>query len=111
MTRTLLLFDPLDTLWFREGRPFEQMDEGLAEARAVFPPSPATLAGAIALAAARAICDRDLDPAGRRWDKPNGSGKLELAPDFAFLDASRTAAMRSLFVLAGIAASEADALR
>lgn len=45
---SLLSFSPFDTLWFREGRPFEQMDEGLAEARSVFPPSPSTLAGAVA---------------------------------------------------------------
>lgn len=48
MSEELLSFEAFDTLWFREGRPFDQMDDGLAEARAVFPPSPSVLAGALA---------------------------------------------------------------
>lgn len=47
---SLIQFCAFDALWFREGRPFDQMDEGLSDARSVFPPSPATLAGALAAA-------------------------------------------------------------
>ncbi|WP_237152165.1 type III-B CRISPR module-associated protein Cmr3 [Oryzibacter oryziterrae] len=57
MSEQLLTLDAYDTLWFRDGRPFDQMDEGLAEARSVFPPSPSTLAGAIASILAPLIGD------------------------------------------------------
>jgi CRISPR-associated protein Cmr3 len=79
----ILVFEALDTFWFREGRPFEQTDDGLAEARGVFPPSPATLAGAVAAAIARSI-DGSY---GADWTKHSGA------------DAPR---LRRLFGLAGI---------
>jgi len=66
--RTLAL-RPLDGLFFRDARPFNQDDEGLAEARTLFPPFPTQLAGAVRAAMARA--------AG--WNgaraKPGASGK------------------------------------
>ncbi|WGD28399.1 type III-B CRISPR module-associated Cmr3 family protein [Ancylobacter sp. WKF20] len=51
----IVAFDAVDTLWFREGRSFEQTDDGLADARAVFPPSPTSLAGALAAAIGRPL--------------------------------------------------------
>ena len=44
---------PTDTLMFRDGRPFNQDDEGAAAAESLFPPPPPTLAGAVRLAIAR----------------------------------------------------------
>jgi len=75
--RTLMRLRALDTWWFREGRLFEQTDEGLAEAESVFPPSPATLAGAVAVALARALPGRSVDPVGTDWSA-DGSGLDEL---------------------------------
>lgn len=66
--RVLLVFDPFDTMWFRDGRPFEQTDAGLAEARAMFPPSPATLSGAALAAMARAAVPH-ADTQGTPWEK------------------------------------------
>ena len=58
----LISFDPIDSVTFRDGRPFEQDDQGLAESTALFPPHPPTLAGAarVALAAGVGI-DAGLD--------------------------------------------------
>jgi CRISPR-associated protein Cmr3 len=47
------LIRPVDTLFFKDGRPFNQDDEGLADARSVFPPFPMVLTGAFRAAAAR----------------------------------------------------------
>jgi len=47
--------EPLDTLFFGDGRPFNQEDEGLAEAESLFPPWPSTTAGAFRAALARAL--------------------------------------------------------
>lgn len=46
---------PVDTLFFRDGSPFNQDDAGLAEARSLFPPPPSVAAGAVRAAMARAI--------------------------------------------------------
>jgi CRISPR-associated protein Cmr3 len=67
MTNTLQGFalEPLDTLLFRDGRPFDQSDEGLTETRSLFPPFPS-----IAAAALRARLARDKGWSGRGdWDK------------------------------------------
>ncbi len=49
-----LFFEPLDTLFFRDGRPFNQ-GEGTAGIESLFPPSPLTLVGAARVAWARAL--------------------------------------------------------
>lgn len=49
-----IAFDPFDTVAFREPRPFQQDDLGLAETIGVFPPYPPTLAGAALVALAGA---------------------------------------------------------
>jgi CRISPR-associated protein Cmr3 len=49
-----LTFEPLDTLFFRDGRPFNQ-GEGTAGIESQFPPSPLTLVGAARVAWARAL--------------------------------------------------------
>ncbi|MEZ5847263.1 MAG: type III-B CRISPR module-associated Cmr3 family protein [Geminicoccaceae bacterium] len=53
MMKTLAL-RPLDTLFFRDNRPFNQDDAGLADARSMFPPFPTVLAGAVRASIARA---------------------------------------------------------
>lgn len=45
---------PLDTLFFRDGRPFNLGETGQMEVEAVFPPSPTTVVGALRAALARA---------------------------------------------------------
>lgn len=55
ITERLLTFNPMDSVTFRDGRPFEQDDQGLAETAAVFPPHPPTLAGAARVAMAVGI--------------------------------------------------------
>ncbi len=47
-----LIFEPLDTLFFRDGRPFNQ-GEGNGGVESLFPPSPTTLVGAARVALAR----------------------------------------------------------
>ena len=49
-----LRFRPQDTLFFRDGRPFNQ-GEGCAGITSLFPPSPATMVGSIRAAWARAM--------------------------------------------------------
>jgi len=49
------LIRPLDSWFLRDGRPFEQEDEGMAEVRSVFPPFPPTVVGALRAAMARAM--------------------------------------------------------
>lgn len=43
---------PQDSLFFRDGRPYEQADDGLAAAASLFPPHPTTLTGALRVALA-----------------------------------------------------------
>ena len=45
--RALVSFEPVDTMFFSDGRPFNQDDDGLAEASSVFPPSPFVISGAV----------------------------------------------------------------
>jgi CRISPR-associated protein Cmr3 len=61
---TTLVLRPLDTLFFRDGRPYNQDDPGQAEAASVFPPHPPTVVGAVRAALARAM-----GWPGRTWDK------------------------------------------
>ena len=49
-----LFFEPFDTLFFRDGRPFNQ-GEGNAGIESLFPPSPLTMVGAARAAWARAL--------------------------------------------------------
>ncbi|WP_449219756.1 type III-B CRISPR module-associated Cmr3 family protein [Tistrella mobilis] len=51
----LFIFEPLDTLFFRTGRPFNQDDPGAALAESLFPPNPPTLVGALRAALARLL--------------------------------------------------------
>jgi CRISPR-associated protein Cmr3 len=51
---TTLVLHPLDTLFFRDGRPYNQDDPGQVEAASLFPPHPPTVVGAVRAAAARA---------------------------------------------------------
>ncbi|MCF6188529.1 MAG: hypothetical protein L3J49_13790 [Desulfobulbaceae bacterium] len=54
MTHLQIRFKPLDTLFFRDGSPFNR-EELQANVNTIFPPSPTTLAGAIRAAWARAM--------------------------------------------------------
>jgi len=51
----LLCFEPLDTFFFRDGRPYTQGESEQADVASLFPPSPSTLVGALRAAAARAM--------------------------------------------------------
>lgn len=64
MTRFSCQFDAVDTLMFRDGRPFNQNDAGASEADSVFPPHPPTLVGAI-----RAMLWHTLGGRPEDWDK------------------------------------------
>lgn len=52
---TTLVLRPLDTLFFRDGRPYNQDDPGQVEATSLFPPYPPTVVGAVRAAAARTM--------------------------------------------------------
>lgn len=52
---TTLVLHPLDTLFFRDGRPYNQDDPGQVEAASLFPPYPPTVVGAVRAATARAM--------------------------------------------------------
>jgi CRISPR-associated protein Cmr3 len=56
MTDTLhAAISPIDTVMFRDGRPFNQMDAGAGDAVSVFPPYPPTLVGAVRMTLARML--------------------------------------------------------
>jgi CRISPR-associated protein Cmr3 len=60
-----LLVRPVDTLMFRDGRPFNQGDPGAADAVSVFPPFPPTVVGMV-----RALLAHQLGWDGRSpWDQ------------------------------------------
>ncbi len=67
MTNLRIRFKPLDTLFFRDGSPFNR-EELQANVKTVFPPSPTTLAGAIRAAWARAM-GWDGNGRGGNWTK------------------------------------------
>lgn len=60
--------EPFDTMAFRDGRPFEQNDEGMAETTGVFPSSPPAIAGAVTAAMAATLGVGEIGNAGRLWD-------------------------------------------
>jgi CRISPR-associated protein Cmr3 len=71
---TTLVLRPLDTLFFRDGRPYNQDDPSQAEAASVFPPHPPTVVGAVRAALARAM----------GWpDKPWDTGLLGNGVDWS----------------------------
>lgn len=93
MTRQMLALRPLDGLFFRDDRPFNQDDEGLAEARTVFPPFPTQLAGGVRAAMASAAgWDGTKAKAGASGEDPwddyrarfgdgmDGAGELRFGP-------------------------------
>jgi CRISPR-associated protein Cmr3 len=51
----LIRFEPIDTLFFRDGRPYHQGENTQTNVPSRFPPSPTTLVGAIRAAWARAL--------------------------------------------------------
>ena len=72
--------EPLDTLLFRDGRSFEQSDEGLTEATSMFPPFPSVVAGAV-----RAQLAHNMGWSGRgKWNSTLtdqlGSGPFNATP-------------------------------
>jgi len=67
---------PLDTLFFRDGRPYNQDDPSQAEAASVFPPFPPTVVGAVRAALARAIGSWDAAALGDGVDWQAGDRVL-----------------------------------
>ena len=59
----VVYFDPVDTLFFRDGRPYHRGELSQAGVASLFPPYPATLVGAI-----RAACARTMGWAGGDWN-------------------------------------------
>lgn len=62
MANGFYVVQPQDSLFFRDGRPYEQADDGLAAAASLFPPHPTTLTGALRVALAM----------GNGWNGSNG---------------------------------------
>lgn len=52
---TIVRFDPLDSLFFRDGSPYQQGETNQSGTASMFPPAPPTLVGAIRAACARAL--------------------------------------------------------
>jgi len=52
---TVIRFEPLDTLFFRDGRPYNQGEQNQAGVDSQFPPAPSTLVGALRAACARTM--------------------------------------------------------
>lgn len=52
---TLVCFDPLDSLFFRDGSPYQQGETNQSGTASMFPPAPPTLVGAIRAACARVL--------------------------------------------------------
>ncbi|SRR6266545_1617414 len=55
MTSKEIIFEPLDTLFFRDGRPYNKDEATQTDVASRFPPSPLTLVGAVRAAYARAM--------------------------------------------------------
>ena len=55
MSLLFYTIDPFDSIAFRDGRPFEQDDQGLSEASSVFPPPTPAVCGAVMVALADAL--------------------------------------------------------
>ncbi len=58
----LVYFDPIDTLFFRDGRPYHGGELSQAGVASLFPPRPTTLVGAV-----RAACARAMGWTGGNW--------------------------------------------
>lgn len=73
-----LHIDPVDTLMFRDGRPFNQLDEGASVAVSVFPPYPPTIVGAVraALWGGKRAWPKDKLGDGTNWFEPEALGNL-----------------------------------
>ena len=84
MSELQIRFSPLDTLFFRDGSPFNR-GELQANVGTIFPPSPTTLAGAIRALWARAM-GWDGNGRGGNWDI---CCKNELGSGFTLPDAIR----------------------
>lgn len=81
MSSLKITFEPIDTLFFRDGSPFNRK-ELQANINMIFPPSPATLAGAIRAAWARAMGWDGKGSNNSNWDdkcKGKLGGGSELA--------------------------------
>ncbi|KYO52419.1 type III-B CRISPR module-associated Cmr3 family protein (plasmid) [Tistrella mobilis] len=85
----IFAFRPVDTLFFRSGRPFNQSDPGAAEAESLFPPNPPTLVGAVRNALAQAL----EGPRGGRWSETTAGllngGHLRFGAPFLVLNGER----------------------
>ncbi|GIX17749.1 MAG: CRISPR-associated protein Cmr3 [Rhodothalassiaceae bacterium] len=91
-------FEPLDSLFFRDGRPFNQDDPNQADTTSLFPPYPPTMVGALRAALARALgwngrregkaWPEEVLGTGTDWqDEENTSlGPLEFAGPFLMKD-------------------------
>jgi CRISPR-associated protein Cmr3 len=91
VTSAVYAIEPFDTTAFRDGRPFEQDDQGLSEAVSVFPPPPPAITGAVMVALARSVgADPKLDWRLQARDLASSSdaGERSRAADLAaILDA------------------------
>lgn len=76
--RLYLHIDAVDTLMFRDGRPFNQADAGASEAISVFPPHPPTVVGAVRAAIWREMgaWDKTVLGDGTDWRDNNTLGAL-----------------------------------
>jgi len=90
-----LVLNAIDTLMFRDGRPFNQNDAGASEAVSVFPPYPPTLVGAVRAALWKQLggqkkdwCDKKLGN-GTNWQAgDNRLGPLEFSAPLLLKDKS-----------------------
>jgi CRISPR-associated protein Cmr3 len=86
MTNALrwLQLAPVDSWMFRDGRPFNQSDEGASEAVSVFPPWPPTIVGAVRAALWKGpLCgkwNKDKLGNGTDWSKSGTLGPLSFSP-------------------------------
>lgn len=85
MTDLHLNINAIDTLMFRDGRPFNQNDAGASEAASVFPPWPPTVVGAVRAALWKQLPNGKWDAgklgSGTNWQDKNCplDGKLRFA--------------------------------
>lgn len=73
-----VMIDPVDSLMFRDGRPFSQADPGASRAVSVFPPFPPTVVGTIRFALLNALGTwrAELLGDGTDWQDPATLGPL-----------------------------------
>jgi len=82
-----LHINAIDTLMFRDGRPFNQNDAGASEAVSVFPPYPPTVVGAVRAALWKQLPKWDTDKlgTGTNWQKDK-LGPLKFGPPTLLFD-------------------------